>query len=162
MLTDVIIRRAALDDADSIIEFNCALALETEGINLVFDVVSEGVEKLLQDQNLGFYLVAQKNEEIIGCLMITSEWSDWRNSVFWWVQSVYVRPDSRKQGIYRSLYQFVQNIANKNSDVAGFRLYVEKENFKAQNTYTSLGMAETQYLMFEELKASVNYFQYNA
>ena len=94
--------------------------------------------------------------------MITSEWSDWRNSVFWWVQSVYVRPDSRKQGVYRSLYQYVQNIANKNSDVAGFRLYVEKENFKAQNTYTSLGMAETQYLMFEELKASVNYFQYNA
>lgn len=162
MLTDVIIRRAALDDADSIIEFNCALALETEGINLVFDVVSEGVKKLLQDQNLGFYLVAQKNEEIIGCLMITSEWSDWRNSVFWWIQSVYVRPDSRKQDVYRSLYQFVQNIANKNSDVAGFRLYVEKENFKAQNTYVSLGMAETQYLMFEELKASVNYFQYNA
>jgi ribosomal protein S18 acetylase RimI-like enzyme len=162
MLTDVIIRRAALDDADSIIEFNCALALETEGINLVFDVVSEGVKKLLQDQNLGFYLVAQKNEEIIGCLMITSEWSDWRNSVFWWIQSVYVRPDSRKQDVYRSLYQFVQNIANKNSDVAGFRLYVEKENFKAQNTYVSLGMAETQYLMFEGLKASVNYFQYNA
>jgi ribosomal protein S18 acetylase RimI-like enzyme len=162
MLTDVIIRHADLDDADSIIEFNCALALETEGINLVFDVVSEGVKKLLQDQNLGFYLVAQKNEEIIGCLMITSEWSDWRNSVFWWIQSVYVRPDSRKQDVYRSLYQFVQNIANKNSDVAGFRLYVEKENFKAQNTYVSLGMAETQYLMFEELKASVNYFQYNA
>jgi ribosomal protein S18 acetylase RimI-like enzyme len=159
MLTDVIIRHADLDDADSIIEFNCALALETEGINLVLDVVSEGVKKLLQDQSLGFYLVAQKNEEIIGCLMITSEWSDWRNSVFWWIQSVYVRPDSRKQGVYRSLYQFVQNIVNKNSDVAGFRLYVEKENFKAQNTYTSLGMAETQYLMFEELKASVNYLQ---
>ncbi len=162
MLQEVTIRHAKLDDLQSIVEFNCARALETEGLNLVLSVVSQGVKKLLRDENLGFYVVAQKNEEIIACLMITTEWSDWRNSVFWWVQSVYVRPDFRKQGVYRLLYQFVQNLANKNSDVAGFRLYVGKENSQAQKTYTSLGMAETHYFMFEELKDSINYFQDNA
>ena len=157
MLQEIIVRRANLEDVSTIVEFNCAIAHETEGLDLVLNVVSQGVNRLLQDENLGFYLVAEKNETIIGSLMITTEWSDWRNGLFWWIQSVYIQPSYRKQGVYRRLYQFVQDLANKSSEVVGFRLYVDKENVQAQKTYIRLGMTETHYLMFEDLNENIKY-----
>ena len=151
MTQQVIIRRAGLEDAAVLVEFNRAMAQETEGKALIPAVISAGVKNLLENANLGFYLVAERSGEVIGALMITTEWSDWRNGVFWWVQSVYVRPDCRRQGVYKQLYQFVKTLASQDSQVCGFRLYVERENQVAQQTYRSLGMEETAYKIFEDL-----------
>ncbi len=152
MSQEIIIRLAELEDANTIVKFNSAMAHETEGLHLATNVVSQGVNTLLQNENLGFYVLAQKNGNVIASLMITYEWSDWRNGVYWWIQSVYVQPDYRRQGVYRRLYKFVQDLAGKSANVVGFRLYVEKENTLAQKTYTRLGMAEAHYLMFEDLR----------
>lgn len=126
------------------------MAKETEGKDLTVSVLSAGVQWLLQNPEHGFYFVAEIGGEPAGCLMVTSEWSDWRNGLFWWIQSVYVKPQHRRKGIYRSLYKHVKQLARERGDVCGFRLYVEKENLNAQKTYQSLGMRETPYRMFEE------------
>ena len=146
----ITIRRAALSDADTIAKFNRAMALETEGINLIPEVIRAGVQRLLEQPQLGFYLLAMRDQTVAGSLMITTEWSDWRNGVFWWVQSVYVLPEFRRRGIYRSLYNHVKQLA-QNEDVCGFRLYVEQDNSSAMATYRALGMSQTPYRMFEEL-----------
>jgi ribosomal protein S18 acetylase RimI-like enzyme len=114
--------------------------------------LTAGIENLLRHKRHGFYLIAETSEaEAVGSLMITYEWSDWRNGLFWWIQSVYIAPQFRRRGIYRRLYEFVKELAAKQDGVRGFRLYVEKENRTAQRTYEQLGMSETHYLMFEEL-----------
>ena len=143
------IRRAAASDAKIIAEFNISMAKETETLQLDAEVVYAGVQALIQNDDMGFYLVFEKNEKVVGSLMITKEWSDWRNGVFWWIQSVYVPPEFRRQGIYRSLYQEVQKLASS-ENVCGFRLYVEKDNAAAQQTYKKLGMHETHYLLYEQ------------
>jgi ribosomal protein S18 acetylase RimI-like enzyme len=125
---------------------------------LVPERVGAGVLRLLQDSSLGFYLVAERHGEVVGCLMVTNEWSDWRNGLFWWIQSVYIEPGSRRQGVYRLLYDAIREMARANPGICGFRLYVEKENRTAQQTYRSLGMEATDYLVFEELKQGVEYF----
>jgi GNAT superfamily N-acetyltransferase len=107
------------------------------------------VQTLLQSETRGFYLVAEQGSEIVGSLMVTYEWSDWRNSNFWWVQSVYVRPENRRQGIYSALYSEVKSRANTTAGVCGYRLYVEKDNIVAQQTYQKLDMHESHYLMYE-------------
>lgn len=152
MSDELNIRLAEQDDADALVSFNRDMAMETEGKALEEAVVSAGVRGLLANPALGFYVVAEVGAEVVGSLMVTMEWSDWRNGLFWWVQSVYVRPDHRRKGIYRRLYSFVKDRANEDSGVCGFRLYVEKENGVAQRTYESLGMEETCYKMYEELK----------
>ncbi|MDM3870527.1 N-acetyltransferase [Porticoccus sp. W117] len=146
----VSIRPARDTDRDSLVAFNCAMALETEGKTLNSDVVAAGVSTLLQRPELGFYLIAEEGGEALASLMVTSEWSDWRNGLYWWVQSVYVRPEHRRRGIYRQLYQAVQQLASEQGDVCGFRLYVEKDNVRAQQTYRALGMSETVYQMYEQ------------
>lgn len=158
MSKEIIIRPAKPDDTNIIVEFNCAMAYETEQINLISEVIHKGVKNLLHDESSGFYVLAENNGEVIGSLMITTEWSDWRNGFFWWVQSVYVLPAHRQQGVYRRLYQHVQDLANKRTDVVGFRLYVEKGNTRAQKTYSKLGMKETHYLMYEELSDNIRFF----
>ncbi len=152
--SEILIRAAKPSDVPIIVEFNCALARETENKELVPKIILSGVKTIIENSNLGFYLVAQRNSEVIASVMITNEWSDWRNGIFWWIQSVYVRQDCRRQGIYRKLYQYVKTLAQQNPQVCGFRLYVERENITAQQTYKSLGMEETYYKMFEELKKS--------
>ena len=112
---------------------------------------------MIANPSHGFYLVAEKDGEIAGSLMVTTEWSDWRNGVVWWVQSVYVRDEYRRQGIYRGLYEEVKTLSNNDESVCGFRLYVEKDNVNAQKTYESLGMIETDYLMYEELREGLRY-----
>jgi ribosomal protein S18 acetylase RimI-like enzyme len=153
------IRLATRDDAQVLIEFNSAMALETEHKQLLPEVIGAGVRRLLENPASGFYVIAEKSNGVVGSLMITKEWSDWRNSNFWWIQSVYVRPDLRRQGVYKRLYRHVQELAAQDAAVCGFRLYVERENGLAQDTYRALGMKETRYLVFEALKPGVRFYR---
>ncbi len=144
------IRIAQKKDTPALVEFNQAMALETEGKRLDSGVLKSGVEAVFDDDKKGFYIVAEEDAEIIGGLLITFEWSDWRNGDFWWIQSVYVRPSHRGRGHYRRLHEHVRGLAAREPDVCGLRLYVERENAGAQATYRALGMYETPYLLFEE------------
>jgi GNAT superfamily N-acetyltransferase len=143
------IRAATLSDVEALIEFNAALAQETEGKQLDRDILRAGLKAILGDPALGFYTVAECNRQVVGSVMITKEWSDWRNGVFWWIQSVYVAHDYRRQGIYRSLFQHLLKLAEEHN-VCGFRLYVERDNLVAQSAYQTLGMIETAYKMYEK------------
>ena len=144
------IRVAAKSDAAAMVEFNQAMALETEGKSLDDAVLSRGVDAVFDDPQKGFYVVTEIDGEIVGGLMVTFEWSDWRNGWFWWIQSVYIRPQMRGRSLYSKMYEFVKKRAEEAGNVCGFRLYVEKENDHAQAVYRKLGMIETYYLMFEE------------
>lgn len=150
----IIVRTATVDDAPTIADFNVAMALETENLALPADVTHAGVAAVFDRPERATYLCAEQHGEVIGCLMLTREWSDWRNGEFWWIQSVYVAPDSRKQGAYRQLYAKVRQLAVQDGNVCGIRLYVEKDNQRAQTTYASLGMDETHYLIFEQMTES--------
>ena len=143
------IRSAQPQDSATIAEFNAAMALETEHLVLETDRVLAGVEAVLSDPSKGFYLVAESGGGVVGQLMVTFEWSDWRNGVFWWIQSVYVQPDSRGQGVYKALYADTQSRAAEAGNVCGIRLYVEHENRRAQQTYERLGMNNTAYYLYE-------------
>ncbi len=144
------IRKGQLSDLSSLVEFNQAMAQETEGLTLNQQTLTTGVTTLLENPAKGFYLVAEIDNEIAGSLMVTFEWSDWRAKDYYWIQSVYIRPQNRRQGIYGKLYQAVKDIAHEQGGAASFRLYVEKENTQAQKTYQALGMHESYYLMYEE------------
>ena len=158
MSDEMMIRLAKPEDAGSLVSFNREMARETEDKDLAEDIVSAGVRGLLENPALGFYVVAVLGDgggdgsgKVVGSLMVTMEWSDWRNGLFWWIQSVYIVPSQRRKGIYRRLYEFVKARAAEDVGVCGFRLYVEKENEVAQRTYEALGMEETCYKMYEEL-----------
>ncbi len=151
MNQEISIRLARQTDVDSLVEFNQAMALETEGKRLDSGILRGGVEAVFEDDRKGFYAVAEGENKIVGSLMVTFEWSDWRNQWFWWIQSVYILPAKRSRGIYRRLYNFVKTEACARGDVCGFRLYVEKENTGAQKVYKKLEMEESHYLMFEEM-----------
>ena len=146
------IRKATPADQTDIVNFNQAMAMETEGKHLDDQTINNGVNRVLSDGTKGFYLVAEVAGEIAASLMVTFEWSDWRNATFYWIQSVYVRPQNRRQGLYSALYKEVIRLAEESEDVCGYRLYVEKENAVAQKTYEALGMSETQYFMYESKK----------
>ncbi|MEM9977199.1 MAG: GNAT family N-acetyltransferase [Cyanobacteria bacterium P01_D01_bin.2] len=150
------IRRAQIRDADDIARFNQAMALETEQKQLTPEVVLAGVSALLENSAQGFYIVAEDNSKVVACLMITTEWSDWRNGLFWWVQSVFVTPDYRRRGIYRRMYGYVKELAAQAPNVCGFRLYVEQDNKRAQKTYAALGMTQSPYRLFEELTPTIS------
>jgi len=152
------IRRATRRDAAALIAFNSAMALETESKVLMPQVIGAGVRHLLRHPDSGFYLVAESGGVVIAGLMITTEWSDWRNGEFWWIQSVYVRPEYRRHGVYRRLYRFVRALAAKKRGVCGFRLYVEQRNRRAQATYRASGMGRTHYLVYEHLMPGVRFF----
>ena len=149
-MEEINIRVAKNSDVKSLVHFNQLMAWETEQKKLDEVILSKGVSALIADNNKGFYLVAEQSAQVVGSLMVTTEWSDWRNGVFWWVQSVYISPDYRRQGIYAQLYAQVKSLAEQKKDVCGFRLYVEKENLVAQQTYEALGMQQSHYLMYEE------------
>jgi len=148
----MVIRIATASDAADLVKFNQAMALETEGKTLAAEVLSPGVEAVFADPAKGFYVVAEADGKLIGGLLITYEWSDWRNKWFWWIQSVYIVPEARGTGLYSRLYRFVKDLAERRGDVCGFRLYVEKENTHAQAVYEKVGMNNSHYLMFEEEK----------
>ena len=153
----MIIRQALSQDAAELTEFNIAMARETEGIELIPEVISAGVRAMIDNPQRGFYLVVELDNGIQASLMVTTEWSDWRNGMFWWIQSVYVRPRYRRQGLYRVLYERVKELAEQEPSVCGFRLYVERDNATAQKTYMALGMSETEYRIYEELIPKLEY-----
>ena len=147
--SSIAVGRAATEDVAAIAQFNSAMAAETEDLALDPQTVHAGVAAVVSDDRRGFYLVARSDGKAVGSLMITYEWSDWRNGNLWWIQSVYVMPSARKQGIFRLLYDNVISLAKQDGDAAGVRLYVEKDNRGAQEVYRKLGMSETAYRVFE-------------
>jgi GNAT superfamily N-acetyltransferase len=151
MPDDVTIRAATAADAETIARFNRQMAEETEGKALDPETVRNGVRAVFEDPDRGFYLVAERGETIAGALLITYEWSDWRNGRFWWIQSVYVRPEARRTGVYRALHRAVRRRARGADEVCGLRLYVERGNTGARETYEALGMTEAGYRMYEEM-----------
>ncbi len=153
----MIIRQASHADIDTLAQFNMKMAFETEGVELKQAVITAGVAGMIDNPQRGFYLVAEQQAAIVAALMITTEWSDWRNGNFWWIQSVYVLPEFRRQGLYRQLYNRIRSMAADDEQVCGFRLYVERNNQVAQQTYRSLGMEETDYLLMEELAKGLEY-----
>ena len=142
------IRTATPDDAPSIIAFQQAMAMETEGMELKPDVITNGVMAVFRDTNKGRYYVAEDQGQVIASLMITYEWSDWRNAVIWWFQSVYVIPEYRRKGIFRMMYEHIRREGIE-CGIAGLRLYVESENLRAQKTYEAMGMDGRHYRTFE-------------
>jgi ribosomal protein S18 acetylase RimI-like enzyme len=143
------VRPAVLADAPVIVEFNRRLAQETEGKALDTAVLARGVAAGLADPHKALYFVAEEAGAIVGQLMLTREWSDWRNGWIWWIQSVYVRDDWRRHGVFRLLYEHVHRAAGADAEVTGLRLYVEHDNTAAQQTYLKLGMERTGYLVLE-------------
>ena len=150
MAAKISIRAANEADIQVLAEFNIAMALETEQKVLPAKVIRAGISALFEDSQLGFYTVAAVDDQVAGALMITTEWSDWRNGLFWWIQSVYVKPAHRRAGVFSCLYQTIRQNAMQKPNVSGLRLYVERENLMAQQTYLKMGMEETAYRMFEE------------
>ncbi len=135
-----------------IINAQLKMARETENLSLDSNTVANGVAAVFKDPQLGYYLIAKKEEECVASLLITYEWSDWRNGTVWWIQSVYVDPAHRKKGVFKKLYQEIKNRVQNNEGVVGLRLYVDKTNQSAQKVYTKLGMNGNHYSLFEWMK----------
>ncbi|MBM3813651.1 MAG: GNAT family N-acetyltransferase [Acidimicrobiia bacterium] len=146
---ELTIRSAMAGDEATIAAYNVAMALETEAMQLEAGRTRQGVLTLLREPDRGFYLVAEADGKLIGQLMITYEWSDWRNGNFWWIQSVYVEPGHRGKGVYQRLHERVVEMAQQQDGVCGIRLYVEQHNGRAQRVYEKMGMTKTAYLVYE-------------
>ena len=145
-------RDAIRADAATIVDFQLAMARETEEVALDRDVVTRGVAAVFDDRSRGRYFVAEKEGGVVASLLITYEWNDWRNGVVWWIQSVYVRPEMRKQRIYAGLYEHVKRIASADRSARGIRLYVDRRNTLAQDVYRRVGMDGDHYIVFEWMK----------
>ena len=148
-IMNMTLRPATVADATVITRFNALLAAETEQITLDQDRLRKGVEALLRDSTKGFYVLAERDGVVVGQLMITYEWSDWRNGVFWWIQSVYVEKDARGTGVFKALFDYIHTLAKTTPDACGLRLYVEKTNTRAKQTYERLAMHSSHYEMYE-------------
>ena len=147
----ITIRKATPEDASSIIDFQQKMAWETEELKLNHVLVSKGVAGVFEDPSRGQYYVAESTGTVIASLLITYEWSDWRNANVWWFQSVYVLEEFRRTGVFRKMYTFIKEEADR-IGVAGLRLYVESNNLRARKTYEALGMTSEHYTMYEWLR----------
>ena len=145
----ITVRRALTGDVAFLVDGNARMAWETEALTLDPERLRAGVAAVVADAGRGFYLIAEVDGVAAGQMMITYEWSDWRNGVFWWIQSVYTLPKYRGRGAFKALYAAVEEMARERGDVCGLRLYVEAHNEAAQATYRRCGMSETVYRMFE-------------
>ena len=148
---EIKILEACKNDAEAIIDFQQKMAMETEGMVLDYIIISSGVNAVFEDPTKGKYYVAIADDKVVASLLITYEWSDWRNSYIWWFQSVYVLPEYRREGIFSRMYDFVKYKA-LSSNVAGLRLYVESNNSLAMKAYRAKGMNGDHYKLFEWLK----------
>jgi ribosomal protein S18 acetylase RimI-like enzyme len=148
----MIVREASRKDAHIIAAFQLAMASETEQLILDPDVVDKGVNAVFDDPGKGKYYVTEMNAEVIGSLMTTYEWSDWRNGTVLWIQSVYILPQHRRKGAYRKMYRFLQEMVYTDQNLRGIRLYVDKSNAPAQDTYRDLGMNAEHYRTYEWMK----------
>ena len=149
MSIDIKIREAEKFDIPVIIDFNQALAKETEDIQLDSETLASGISNALNREECHYFL-AELNGKAAGQIMITYEWSDWRNGIMWWIQSVFVSPEYRGKGVFRALFCHVEKLAKKNPDVKTLRLYVMKNNLPGKNTYEALGMMDTDYVVYEK------------
>lgn len=143
------IRKALNKDIDVIARYNYNLAYETENKILDMNILTRGVQAIIKDENKGIYHVCEINGEVVGQIMYTFEWSDWRNGTFLWIQSAYVNKEFRGMGVFKALYKFIRDIADNDNNICGIRLYVEKENTIAKKTYKNIGMKECNYYIYE-------------
>jgi GNAT superfamily N-acetyltransferase len=154
VLNHLNVRLARPEDAATISSFSAAMALETEGRRLDLDRLHRGTIALIETPSRGFFIVAELEQgdrrQLLGQLMVTYEWSDWRNGVFWWVQSVYVAPAWRRQGVYRSIHEYTMAQAQADPQVCGIRLYVEQDNLTAQTVYQRVGLTPSSYAVYEQ------------
>ncbi|HEV2855142.1 MAG TPA: GNAT family N-acetyltransferase [Thermoanaerobaculia bacterium] len=151
-MADLLIRAARPDDAPVIVELQLRMARETEDLELDRDTLTGGVEAVFSDPRKGAYWVAEREGRVVGDLLTTFEWSDWRNGVILWIQSVYVVPEERGRGVYRALYEHLKRRVEADPGLKGIRLYVDKRNTDAQRVYERLGMTREHYDTFEWLK----------
>ena len=149
MTSELKIRKATINDIPILVNNNQALARETENIQLHGETLLTGVSNSLKREDC-HYFVAELNGEVVGQTMITNEWRDWRNGVMWWIQSVYVQPEHRKKGVFRSLFMHIENLAKNHYDVKALRLYVMGSNQPGKNTYKTLGMNDSGYIVYEK------------
>lgn len=148
----MIIRKATKEDAAVLARNQVLMALESENIVLEYPMVKKGTDSYLKDETRGTAYIAEIEEKIAGSLLVTREWSDWRNAWIWWIQSVYTVPEFRRQGVYKALYRHLQELVQQSVDVIGIRLYAAKTNGNALETYRKLGMTDEHYVTFEWLK----------
>ena len=148
------IRQANPSDSNSIVEFQLAMALETEQLELDQPTVINGVAAVMADASKGIYYVAEVNGHVVGSLLTTFEWSDWRNGTVLWIQSVYVQPEFRKRSVFSALYKHIRAMVDANTKLRGIRLYADKTNTSAHGVYEHLGMSAEHYQMFEWMKES--------
>lgn len=149
---NVMYRSAQPADHPVIVDFQVAMARETEDVALDREICARGVAAVLADPSLGRYYIAEKDGRVVGSLLLTYEWSDWRNGTVWWIQSVYVVPEMRGQRVYAGLYEHVKTLAQADDSIRGIRLYVDRRNTRAQQVYTRLGMNGEHYQVFEWMK----------
>ena len=146
------IRPAKFQEISIIAEFQVNMAAETEKILLDKNLVSVGIEALFTDPAKGVYYLAEEDGSAVGCFLITYEWSDWRNGMVWWLQSVYVQENHRRKGVFSTMYAYLVETISKDPQIIGLRLYVDKSNRRAQEVYSSLGMNGEHYTVFEWMK----------
>ena len=149
---NVTYRSAHPSDRDVIVDFQAAMARETEDVSLDRDICTRGVAAVLADPSRGRYYVAESAGRVVASLLLTYEWSDWRNGMVWWIQSVFVIPEMRGQRVYAGLYEHVKQLAESDDAIRGIRLYVDRRNTRAQQVYTRLGMNGEHYQVFEWMK----------
>ena len=149
---NLVIEEARIGDLNTLVEFQLKMAMETEELKLDREILIKGVKAVYEDPAKARYFVARIDERVVGMLMITLEWSDWRNGWVWWIQSVYVEQEFRNDGILRSLYTYIRNVVENSDSIRGIRLYVDKRNIKAQKVYNALGMTGEHYTTYEWMK----------
>jgi GNAT superfamily N-acetyltransferase len=157
----LLIRKAKHEDIERIVDFNIKMAKETEDKKLEKNIVQEGVKSVLNNKIKGFYLVAEDKATklIVGQLMVTYEWSDWRNKNYWWIQSVYIDQKYRNQKVFSQLFKKISRLALSKKSVCGLRLYTSKNNYSAKQVYECLGLKKTKYEIYEKPLATVKIFQ---
>jgi len=148
----ITVRKANPGDENSIIDFQVKMAKETEQVDLDRDIVNKGVNAVFNSSEKGIYFVAESENKIIASLLITFEWSDWRNGNVYWIHSVYVLPEFRKKGVFKTMYLHLKKIAQKDKNNRGLRLYVDKTNTNARKVYETMGMDGNHYLLYEWTK----------
>jgi len=153
-ISEITVRDATPLDADFIIQSQLKSAKETEPFNLDFNTVKAGLNALFEDPSKGKYYIAELNGRVVACLLVNTEWSEWRNGFIFWINSVYVEKEARRSGVYRKMYRYLQDLVTSRSDIKGIRLYVEKQNHVAQAAYRELGMSDDHYSMFEWMPSS--------
>ena len=148
----ITIRKATFHDIHTLVDFQQRLAFESEGVRLDAGTLKKGMRALFEDPTKGFYNVAEDGDQVVGCHMITYEWSDWRNGMVWWLQSVYVKEAYRKKGVFRKMFENLSAIVKNDPSIVGLRLYVDKTNSRALQVYEAMGMNGDHYTVFELMK----------